>query len=153
MPTILVRDATQADVDHVAHQLREADLIELRAAGFADPAGEVRRGWTGSDWTKAVLLDDVPAILYGVAPTGLQGCGSPWMLATDGVSAIRRKFLLGSFAEVVRMRESYTFLVNRVHRGNAISIKWLKWLGFTIDPEPAGPNGQFFTFTMGVLDV
>lgn len=153
MPEILVRDATQADADHVAAYLRQADLIELRAAGIADPVKEVREGWTGSDWTKAVLIDGVPAILYGVAPTGLRGCGSPWMLATDGIHAIRREFLLGSRGEVERMREAYCFLVNQVHRCNALSIRWLKWLGFKVDPEPAGPNGQFFTFTMGVLNV
>ena len=153
MPEIIVRDAIQTDVDHVAANLRDADLVELRAAGFDDPAGEVRRGWVGSDWTRSVLIDGVPAILYGVAPTGLQGCGSPWMLATDGIRAITRQFLLGSRGEVERMREAYCFLVNQVHRGNALSIRWLRWLGFTIDPEPAGRDGQFFTFTMGVLNV
>jgi hypothetical protein len=153
MPAILVRDAIQSDVDHVADHLREADMIELRAAGFTDPAGEVRRGWTGSDWTRSVLVDGVPSILYGVAPTGLRGCGSPWMLATDGIRAITRPFLLGSRGEVERMRAAYGFLVNQVHQENALSIRWLKWLGFTIDLEPAGRDGQFFTFTMGALNV
>lgn len=153
MPEIIVRDAIQTDVDHVAAHLREADVIELLAAGFADPADEVRRGWVGSDWTRSVLVDGVPAIIYGVAPTGVDECGSPWMLATDGIRAIQRAFLLGSRGEVGRMSEGYRFLVNQVHRGNALSIRWLRWLGFTIDPAPAGRDGQFFTFTMGVLDV
>lgn len=149
MTKIIVREATKEDVDYIADHLREADVIELRAAQYTDPAAAVRTGWGWSDWTNAVLVDDAPAILYGVAPTGKRGQGSPWMLATDGIHAIQRKFLIGSRGEVDRMRARYSVLINQVHRGNTLSIKWLKWLGFTLYPEPAGPNGQFFTFSLG----
>jgi hypothetical protein len=153
MAAIIIRDATQADVDHVATHLRAADVVELRAAGHADPAERVRQGWKAADWTKAVLVDGVPAILYGVAPTTIKGCGSPWMLATNGIYAIKQEFILGSVVEVDRMRQAYRVLINMIHHKNAVSLRWLKWLGFKINPEPTGPGGQFFIFSMGVSNV
>jgi hypothetical protein len=109
------------------------------------------RWGSASDWATVVAVDGVPAISTAYS-AGVK-VRVPWMLATDDIRAIGREFLLGSHGEVDRMRKSYALLINNVHSKNTLSMRWLKWLGFIIDPTPAGPDGQFLTFTMGACNV
>lgn len=146
---ISLRDATATDVEFVAENLRDADTIELRLAQTHEPAEAVRLGAAMSIWTRVLCLDGRPAALYGVAPMDLPDCGSPWMLATDDIGRISHAFLVASRGEAERMCRQFRFLFNQVHRDNRTSIKWLLWLGFSIDYNPSGPYGQFFSFWKG----
>jgi len=103
MPDIVVRAATQEDVDYVADHLRAADAHELRRAKHDDPAETVKMSFGYSEWTKCALVDGLPTILYGVSPTGMPGWGTPWMLATEDIVKIKREFLIGSKNEIVDM--------------------------------------------------
>jgi hypothetical protein len=146
MAAILIRQATQADFAFVAEHLREADAIEVREAHHSDPGNIVRNGWRWGGWKKAVIADGHPVVLYGVAPSSRANCGIPWMLATDGIFSIHRAMLVKSRHEVERMQQKYEVLMNQVHRDNAVSIKWLQWLGFEIDSTPNESNSSFFAF-------
>jgi hypothetical protein len=146
MMKIAIRQASHADFAYVASHLRESDWIELRAAGHADPVAIVSTGWTWGGWKKVAVVSGRPAALFGVSPSFEVGAGLPWMLATDDIRQIRREVIIQSREEVERMQRKYGMLKNLVHRGNDISMKWLEWLGFTIDRTPIGPGGQFFLF-------
>lgn len=150
MADIIVRESTPEDICYIADHLREADQIEVRLSQSEEPAFAVRKSCLDSNWCKCALVDGVPTVLYGVTPTDAPECGSPWMLATDGIAKIKREFLIGSMQEIGEMRQAYRYLFNQVHRDNAISIKWLKWLGFWVDETPAGPLGEFYNFWYGV---
>lgn len=147
MSAIEIIDALPEHAEYVAAHLREADIIELHASTPRAPAAAVRESYRWADWTKVVLVDGVPAVLYGVSPTTVYDVGSPWMLATDAIQKIQRYFIRGSRTEVERMKREYKMLFNRVHRDNTVSINWLRWLGFTVDTVP---DGEFFQFWMKV---
>ena len=43
------------------------------------------------------------------------------------------------------MKDRHLRLTNHVDVRNALAIRWLRWLGFTLDPAaPAGPFGFMF---------
>jgi hypothetical protein len=153
MPEILIREATQEDVDYVADHLRAADVHELSLSQPDEPAAAVKASFGYSNWTKCALVDGVPTVLYGVSPTDIPECGTPWMLATNDIYKIKQEFLAGSKSEVDEMQLHYRFLFNQVHKDNKTSIRWLMSLGFAIDLTPTGPHQEFFNFWLGVPNV
>lgn len=135
------------DVAYVAYYLREADRIELALAQPQRPEKAIIDGIQYSLWTNVLCDNGIPTVIYGVSKTDLDGCGSPWMVATDGIARVKRGFLRSSVAEVDRMQRGFRILANQVHRANDISISWLRWLGFTVDDKQAlGPRGEFYNF-------
>lgn len=144
--------AEPADVLHVAQNLRLSDHVELSASSpEALPKHTVMESVFLSRWCMAVRVDGLPVILFGVCDTDQPGCGVPWMVCTDGAAAISRQFVRGCGYWVSRMQTDFPFLFNQVHRGNTLSINWLRWLGFTVDESSrVGNEGAFFNFWKGV---
>ena len=151
MAEITIREATPEDICYIADHLRMADQIEIRLAQSEEPAVAVRACCLDSNWARCALVDGVPTVLYGVNSTDIPECGSPWMIGTDDIAKIGRQVLAGSREGIAEMRQAYRFLFNQVHRDNAISIKWLKWLGFQVDETPTGPFNEFYNFWYGVI--
>lgn len=120
----------------------------------------MRDGLRRSDWALTGLIDDVPVCMFGVAPKSIVlGEGLPWMLAANGLERAQVKFLRACRPAVRAMVSSYPRLLNFVHADNHVTIKWLRWMGFSFAP-PDWPrdqelprylvNGQpFLLFTMG----
>jgi hypothetical protein len=150
---LTVHTATRLDVDRIAMDLRAADALELRLAGFPDPEQAVRDSFDASRWCKVARADGEPVVLFGIGPGVEPHQGVPWMLATDGIGAIGREFVLQSVHELRSMLCDYQLLHNCVHAGNEISIRWLRWLGFNVDEKPIGPGGNFHYFWKRRTDV
>ena len=129
------RDAVLSDAIHVAHNLRLADKEELRAGGTDDYVACLSESFAASTVCRVALVDDVPVAVFGVCDSKLDGVGIIWMLGTDGIYKISRKFLKGSAHEVRLLSGGYRTLFNYVYSENRLSIKWLEWLGFTIDDD------------------
>lgn len=138
-------------VEYIADHLRAPDRVELAITSPGLTMREIlAQSVVESRWTIVACVDGVPAILYGVAPTPERYVGTAWMLATDDVRKVRREFLSRCKDEVRLMQQKFAVLTNQVHRENTLSIRWLEWLGFTIDRErPVGPNGELFVFWKG----
>ena len=133
-------------IPHVAENMREADRVEIRAMTRQTPYEALEQGLRDSSHVWAGTADDVPFCLFGVAPlTLLSGTGVPWMLGTDSVKMHARAFLRHNRPVVETMRKPYRRLENWVDARNVLSIRWLRWLGFTIEkPEPIGRDGELF---------
>lgn len=138
-------------IDHIADHLREPDRVEVMITSPDFTVREiVRRSVADSRWSIIACVDGVPAIIYGVAPTPDPYIGAPWMLATSDIHKVRREFLTRCRDEVRLMQQKFAVLTNQVHYQNTLSIRWLEWLGFTIDRErPVGPNEELFVFWKG----
>lgn len=147
---IHLREATPEDIAHVGAHMRAADVAELRASGHDNPALAVQQSADNSVWINSVLAGDEVAAVYGVTLTNIEGVASPWMLGTDAIRNVKREFLRASIGEVDRMMAGNRALFNRVHGANAVSIAWLRWLGFTVDDQP---DGEFFQFWKVKTDV
>jgi hypothetical protein len=73
--------------------------------------------------------------------------GAPWLLGTESIRKVRGEFLRQSHAYVNRMHERFPRLENFVHSANRLSIRWLKWCGFTVETQTLTLNGEeFFKF-------
>lgn len=84
--------------------------------------------------------------MFGVAPMDDQGFGCPWMLASDLLNEVTVEFLRRNKEVLSGMSAGYDFLFNYAWSKNTTHLRWLKWLGFTIDSSPIifGKNGEIF---------
>ena len=84
--------------------------------------------------------------LYGVGRASLMSdTGMPWLLASDELDRIPRALLAISPSVVGQWRQHYPRLANHVSVHHHRSIRWLKWLGFTLHKaEPFGAFGHPF---------
>ena len=124
-------------------------LIDDVPAGMAGvcPAGET----PGPAGETPGLTGETPG-LTGETP-GPAGetpglTGRPWLLATPDMERVPAVFLARlSRLYAADMLRRFSRLENRVHAGNRLSIRWLRWCGFTIADVPERINGEdFFPF-------
>lgn len=138
--------ATLEHVEEIAPRLREADVQEVYAASHLDPLTALRRSLVVSRNPKIGTADGLACCIFGVAaPSVLSETGVPWLLATPEITQHARAFLRMSHDYVASMRADYEVLRNMVDARNKDAIKWLRWLGFRIDPAiPFGPDKMPF---------
>ncbi len=151
MATIEVVTATLEHARRMASRTRRADREEVWAShgvgareALALSLMASREAWTG-------LVNGEPACMFGVTPYPAEkGVGVPWMIGTDLVERHAAAFLRRNRSYVRHMLGVFPKLRNHVDARNEMSIRWLRWLGFTI--HAAAPYGlyglPFHLFTM-----
>lgn len=144
-----IEPADDAHISFIADNMREADQREIWASSRHTPDVALRKSLELSALAWTCFVDGTPAFMWGVAGQGgiLSEAGAPWLLGTDAIYKVSREFLRQSRAYVDRMQALFPRLENHVHAGNALSIRWLTWCGFTLDEAPVRINGEeFFMF-------
>lgn len=137
-----VEPATMEDAAELAPRLRTADRREVMASHGHRGLQALQSSLDRSELAWAVRHDGELLSLHGVVRVSiLGGTGSPWLLGSRSLVNHKRALMEISRAHVQGWRERYDFLENWVDAGNALSIRWLRWLGFTL--EPAAPYGRF----------
>jgi hypothetical protein len=141
----------KATMEHVRSiNLRPGDLREIKVLGLTMPeafAISTRR----DVWSHTYLIDGEIAAMVGLAANSiLGGWGSPWLVTGTPVDRHARLFLKETRAGVERMKAVFPRLSNYVHADYTQTVRWLRWLGFSIGaPEPRGPLGApFCLFSM-----
>lgn len=150
MPVEIV-PATAEHIAWIAPRLRPADREEIAASTVLPPLSALAVSLAGSDQAFTALQDGEPVVVGGVGTVSLlPRTGMPWLLATPAIEEMRVEFLRGTREQVRRIGAGYALLRNHVDARNALSIRWLRWLGFTLhDPVPFGPAGlPFHPFEM-----
>lgn len=137
-----LEQTTAQHLCHVAANLRESDVTELRLWNGSTPAAAVLSSVSCSQVINTVMVGDVPAGLCGV------NRGRVWLFGTNLLTASQREVRssVRFSREWVRLQaRRFGQLFNYVWSGNAISLRWLRWLGFTIEPSrPMGLAGASF---------
>lgn len=133
----------------LAAHLHPDDAAELRAAGV-----DLSTALAGAP-LQALRWDGVLVALFGcVEHPSAQGVGIPWLLCTVELDRVPRRAMAEISARVVsEWRASYRQLCNMVHRHNTRAVRFVRWLGFTVDLAPCGPGGEFFVFQWRRADV
>jgi hypothetical protein len=129
-----VRRARTEDACVLARQLRLADLQELKAVTWEDPATVLERSIAQSSPCYAVVNKaDEPLALFGAA---LQSCtlhtGIVWLLATTEFVEHPVWILRNCRKWVAHLHQHYAVLGNFVDVRNEVHIRWLEWCGFKI---------------------
>lgn len=143
---IIVRKSTLNDCVYLADHMRQADIDEIWASHHASPYYALSLCWRKSPFCYTVERERRPVAIFGIYPVHFIGTdASVWMLATDEICLIRKRFARHSRQIVKRMLELYPFLYNYVDVRNEESIKWLLWCGAKLrTPEPYGMDKQLF---------
>lgn len=133
-------------IDVIANDMRQADVNEVWASNHQTPIEALTDGWEISDYSVIVTVNNEPCVMIGLAIRDiLSGSGVIWMLGTEGALKYKRQFLKQVPVIIEEMLTICPNLFNYVHVKNKISIKWLKWIGFTLDePLPHGYDGELF---------
>jgi hypothetical protein len=140
---------------YIAEHLRAEDRLELSEAqplGFEDV---IRDSLAMSGSRSAVFRVPAgrlslqawePVAVFGVAPyPGLPHVGIPWLLATRRFDDHRIRLVRGVRRMLYHLRSDFAQLENHVHADNARSVRFLEWLGFTVEPAaPWGHKGAMF---------
>ncbi len=153
-PSVEVRPATFRDA--LTLSLRRADRDEVEALTGRDARAVLVESVEKSASAWAGLADGKLVCLFGVVPMTLTGVtGIPWLLGSDQVAAYSREFLRRNKGYVQTMLKDFPVLTNVVDARNTVSIRWLRWLGFTLgEPLPMGPLGlPFIPFRMEAASV
>lgn len=142
-------DIVATTPEHIATLgLRIEDAAELAAFGLTKDEA-VACSLTRSLWAETYLIDGVPAAIVGLGRSALVGGhGVPWALTGPACERHRKRFLLESRRQVARMRAEAAPLVNYVHAEHRRAIRWLRWLGFTLEPAVPLARGWFHRFTL-----
>lgn len=147
-----VRHVLPSDIEHIAKNMRQADIDELKAA-YGDKTnvrGLLKISVNMTPDPVTILCPSgsgEPIALLGTIPPSLIGDGlaKPWMLGTDSVFKYPRAIVKGGQTYVKAMLERYGSLENFVDVRNKVSTKWLKTIGFTLEePKPYGPYDMPF---------
>lgn len=145
---VFLRPVEPGDISYVAENMRKADREELEAAyGTTRTPRFVLELSVKSTPDASTILSPSgsgePVALIGTRPPALLGEGKavPWMLGTDKIFQFPRAFVQGGRGYVKDMLEKYGALENFVDVRNVVSARWLKNIGFTL--EPPAPYGAY----------
>lgn len=146
------RAVAPGDVVELVVKMRQADIEELEALGIQDFVREIRSSVERSAFAYTFTVGGELACIMGVVPAGglFDPSGIPWMLGTDLVTRNQRALMRLCRPYIHQMLQAYPFLFNYVHAENHRAVRWLKCVGFTLQPaEPYGPLGApFHLFTL-----
>jgi hypothetical protein len=149
--TLDFRPSLPTDALELGPRLTPEDRREVEAMSNLDPRMALMEGlvWSAETWT--ARIDGEVACMWGVRQADVLGwTGVPWMLGSEAVAANASTLLRQSRLIVDRWRGMYPVLRNMVDARHHRSIRWLRWLGFTIgDARPMGFAGlPFHPFEM-----
>lgn len=143
---------TDEMIKYIADNMRAADALEVWEMSGQTPIVSIEKGLKLSRYSSVALVNGIPCAVFGLVIVDiLTGTGVPWLLGTDYAVKHRRVFLENCKQGLDQMLQTCPNLFNYVHAENKISVRWLKYMGFTIeDPVPMGRNGAMFhKFSIG----
>ena len=130
------------DITTLSKNMRSYDRDEVYAASGSTPYEALRSSHDMSIECFTGLANDVPFMIFGVAPAdGLNSVGSPWLLCSENIWD-HRKELIRVSAPVTRswLDNMFTVLVNYIDVRHKPGLRWARHTGFLILPAiPFGP--------------
>lgn len=87
-----------------------------------------------ADEAHVVYFGDDMICVMGVNGSVLSTVGYPWIIPHVNVNKHKWMFLKGCRPWLKYLLSKYETLENSVDARNKKAVRWLKWLGFTVDP-------------------
>lgn len=139
MGSVLIVPALLKHADALAPVMRAPDRAEIWASSHKEPLECLRHSLGISEEFWAAFAGDQILALFGVVDQ--QEFGVPWMLASDRLRLHPRAALVIGRRMVNAWLTEYGRLQNFVDARQTASIRWLRKLGFTVEPpRPLGPD-------------
>jgi hypothetical protein len=134
-----IRYVQAGDVEELVAKMRQADVAELSALAITDFVERIHLSVKISTICRTAVIDGELACIFGVTPLSLTA-GVPWMLGTDVVTKNQRALMSLCRPYIQDMLLAYPHLLNYVHAENQAAKRWLKRMGFVL--QPAAPYGD-----------
>lgn len=140
-----------ADMDDVRalclRGMRRADELEALRIGVSDPYQALLESMLDSEEALAAYTDNGVACLVGVSKNSLLGdSGVIWLLGHTDLEKYAVRFLKESRRVLNTLLRNYRLLENYVDAENTLTLRWLEWLGFTIDRDTPIKTAMGFPF-------
>jgi len=137
-----IKPATLEDALSMAHRMREIDVQEIWASHRIRPLPALVHLVRTSEVAKTGREGEDIVLMFGMIRQNLLGsAGTVWMLATDLLDLHSFRFLRECGTGIVAISAEFTIIENYCDARNSITVRWLKWLGFTV--EEAEPYGVY----------
>ena len=111
----------------IAPYLRLQDIHEIHASSDWPVDAAVAYSIAHSEKGAAALIDGKLSAVFGVHN------GTIWLVGTEEIVRHPIAFFRHSRKIFNKLKEGYSLLENFVHVSNTLSLRWLRWLGFTIE--------------------
>jgi hypothetical protein len=137
---------TEAHIIELSSTMQKSDREGAMALCNFSPEEAIRHSLASAFYSFTWLYDGKVIGIQGMSRyTLLSPFISVWMLGSEDLPLHTRTLLRGSKIWVEEALRRYGGLRNIVDSRATESIKWLRWLGFTICPaEPVGVNNHMF---------
>lgn len=126
---IRIRKANNNDLVFLSDKLRDADLLECVAHGLT-PYDALKLGYDKADLCRVACVGENPIAIFGIE----KDTGIIWLLGSDDISIFRKDFIKKSKQELNNLMEGCDEVSAYMHKDNVVHEKWLRWLGFTVEP-------------------
>lgn len=131
---------TRKLIAQVAADMRQSDIDEVWASHRHTPIESLTAAMSSSDHYSIVTFEGKPIAALGLRVISiLSDEGVPWLLSTNEALKHKREFLTNTSSVILSMLDITPKLFNYVHAENKLSIRWLKWMGFTVDEPIESP--------------
>ncbi len=144
---LFVEKATPSNAFDLAFNLRQVDKYEIAMMGLDPltallaPFRYTRKGVI----TYSVLThDNKVACMFGVVSSRNTKIGTIWMLGSPELEKHWGYFTKRTKKWVDFLLADYQYVHNVISKENEISIKWLKWLGFSFKSVAKNNNLMYF---------
>lgn len=143
---VVVRESTWDDCRILAPILRDADLLEIKAATGLPAYKALCRSYACSNTLLTVDYQGVPALIMGVSKDDDRPkVGWVWAMGSDQLIHFAKLFIRESKKWLSTLCKGYTSVKNYTHVDNRVHHRWLEHLGFEMSgPYPYGPEGDLF---------
>ena len=130
---IEIVETTLGDAYQMAPRMREVDALEVRASGGLTPLDALTKSvaCTDAGYGWSAFIEGQVGVMWGVTGVPkIPNVGCVWMLGTDDIYQIVKRFWRESVLYVDIMHEKYPILCNYIDARNTPTRRWLKRLGF-----------------------
>lgn len=133
-------------IKELAHTIQQIDIDSITAVGGLPTEEAIRQSIKNSDECYTWVVDGKVGAIFGLSSLSLIGTmGCIWFLASNEKRTHVRWFLNECKKFVRYANTKYDVLVNYTDARELVTLRWAKWLGFTIYPaEPFGKEGRLF---------
>ena len=134
---IRIRKATLNDAEYIGMNATKEAVREIHKLGESDPVEAVKQSAIWSDVCLTMLVDGVPAMIYGLMDSML-GMAKVWAIGTDDCKKVKMFMVHEGRETVSRWSDIYGELENWCDADYAASLRWLRLIGFKVDSPEGG---------------